>query len=136
MSQATNVDLVRRAIEAAIRRPPDLPTVNSLFDPEHELLQLTHGPESRTPHVGAVGFRDRRAQMDQAGAWRVEIDDAIAASDVRVVVLLRFLLRGERSRAQVEQRLGLLVTLRDGKLTRTETFPAWQDALAAAGLSV
>jgi hypothetical protein len=44
MSHATNLDLVRRAIEAAIRRPPDLPTVNSLFDPEHELLQLTYGP--------------------------------------------------------------------------------------------
>jgi hypothetical protein len=67
-----NVEIARRAFTAALGRPPDWPIVNALFDPEHELVQMTH-------FVG-------------------------------------------------------LVTTRDGRVTRTETLPSWEEALKAVGL--
>jgi hypothetical protein len=35
-----NVEIVRRATEAALRRPPDWNTVNALYHPRHELISL------------------------------------------------------------------------------------------------
>lgn len=132
MSQE-NVDLVRRALSAAISRPPDWPTVNALFDPAHELVQLAHFVEADT-HVGAKGFRDWRALADQAGDWRGEIGDARALPDARVAVQFCFQLTGGRSGAETELRMGLLVSVRDARVTRTETFPSWEDALEAVGM--
>ena len=44
-----NVELVRRAFEAGIRKPkPDFATVNALFDPDHELISFTSRVEGRS----------------------------------------------------------------------------------------
>jgi ketosteroid isomerase-like protein len=131
-----HVELVRRAIEAATRREPDWPTVNSLFDSEHELVQLTNFVDKEEgTRVGATGFRDWRALMAQTGDWRVEVDDARAAPDARVAVLMRLRVRGERSGAEVEEKLCLLCSVANEKITRTESFSGWQEALNAIGAS-
>jgi hypothetical protein len=127
-----NVELVCRALKAAFRRPPDWPTVNGLFDPEHEIVQLPHFIEGS--HVGAAGFRDWRTMAEQAGDWRGEIGDATDLPDGRVAVEFCFHLKGERSGVETELRMGLLVSTQDGKVTRTETVPTWADALKAGGL--
>jgi len=45
MSQA-NVEIVRRAYEAVIRKPkPDFATINDLYHPDHELISLISLPE-------------------------------------------------------------------------------------------
>jgi ketosteroid isomerase-like protein len=130
-----NVELVRRAVEAAIQRRPDWATVNALFDPQHELVQLTGFVDKEEgTGFGAAGFQDWRAMMDQAGDWRVEVDDARTAPDGRVAVLMRVLLKGERSGAQVEQTLCVLCSVANGKITRTESFTGWEEALKAVGL--
>jgi ketosteroid isomerase-like protein len=133
MSQE-NVEVVRRAIEAAARRPPDWDTVNSLFDPKHELLELTDFVDVEGARVGAAGFRGWRAMMDQTGDWRVEVEDAKAAPDGRIAVLVRFLLTGEHSGAQVEQKMCLLCKVQNGRITRTESFAGWEAPLNAVGL--
>jgi hypothetical protein len=131
MSQE-NVELVCRALKAALSRPPDWPTVNALFDPKHEIVQLPDFIEGA--HVGAKGFRDWRAMAEQAGDWRAEIGDATDLPDGRVAVQFCFKLKGGRSGAETELHMGLLVSTRNGKVARTETVPTWEDALKAAAV--
>jgi hypothetical protein len=49
-------------------------------------------------------------------------------------VLGLFWLTGEQSGAQAEQRIGLVVNVSNGMVTRTEAFPEWETALKAVGL--
>jgi len=49
-------------------------------------------------------------------------------------VFVRVRLRPTRSNALVENRIGHLWTMREGKATRLEVFPRREDALEAAGL--
>jgi hypothetical protein len=65
MSSA-NVDLARRAFQAAARRPPDWETVNATYDPEHELVSRFDQLEGGSSK-GASGFRDWMARMREAG---------------------------------------------------------------------
>jgi ketosteroid isomerase-like protein len=129
-----NVEIVRRAIEAAFHRPPDWDTVNTLFDPEHELISLISRVEIGSS-VGARGFADWRKRMDETGDWSIEIDEIRPAPDGRVVVLMRVKLHGRKSGAEVERHTAYLTTLRDGKIVRSEVFPTPEEALEAAGLS-
>jgi hypothetical protein len=55
MSQE-NVEIVRRASEAALRRPTDWDTVNALYHPEHQLISLTGRVEAAS-EVGDQGWR-------------------------------------------------------------------------------
>ena len=128
------MEIVRRAVEAAFRRPPDWDAVNALFAPEHELISLVSRVEGGTD-VGARGFADWRKRMDETGEWSVEFDEIRAAPDGRVVVLGRFKLYGRKSGAEVERDTANVVTLRDGKLVRTVAFATREEALEAAGLS-
>ena len=133
MSQE-NVDLVRRAVEAAVRHPPDWATINSLVDRKHELVEQTDFVEFQGTRVGEEGFLDWRAMMDQTGNWRVEVEDARAVPDGRVALLIRFLLKGEHSGARAEHKMCLLCRVEDGRITRTESFAGWDDPLKAVGL--
>jgi ketosteroid isomerase-like protein len=131
MSQE-NVEIVRRAFNAALSRPPDWPTVNELFDPRHELIQLSDFVEGA--YVGAKGFREWQAAADQAGEWRAEIGELRALPDGRVALQFVFRLTGGRSGAETERRMGMVVSIRHGKVQRTETFSRWDEALKAVGL--
>ena len=53
----------------------------------------------------------------------------------QIVVLLRFRARPSGAGAAIENRVGHLWTMRDGKAIRCETFPRREHALEAAGLS-
>src|SRR6476661_8910610 len=108
MSQE-NVEIVRRAFTAVLSRPPDWPTVNALFDSEHELLQLSDFIEGA--YVGAEGYCDWRVMADQAGDWRAEIGDVRASPDGRVALQFRFELKGGRSGIVAERRMGMVVSI-------------------------
>ncbi len=51
---------------------------------------------------------------------------------VNAVIAVRA--RGKHSGAPAEQRLGIVMTLRDGKVARSETYPSRAEALEAVGL--
>jgi hypothetical protein len=63
--------------------------------------------------------------------------DIAAASGERYVVEVRMTGRGRSSGIEIDQRLGLLYTLReqDGKVARVQMFPSRGAALEAAGLA-
>jgi ketosteroid isomerase-like protein len=129
-----NVEVVQRAIEAATRRPPDWATVNALFAPDHEYVSLTNWVARENQHTGVEGWRKWVARIEEIGTWSAEFYDYRVGSDGRVVVLGLFWLTGEQSGAQAEQRIGLVVNVSNGMVTRTEAFPEWETALKVVGL--
>jgi ketosteroid isomerase-like protein len=130
-----NVEIVRRAFAAAVRKPtPDFASVNALFDPDHELISLVRfrsGPGLR----GAQGFREWMADADETlGEWEAKLEGLMAIDESRVLFTVTFSGQGTRSGVPVEQRMGAVATVKDGKVTRSETFPSVEEALKAVGL--
>lgn len=66
--------------------------------------------------------------------WETEILDVLAAPEGRVVVRSRVETKGQRSGIPFEMEIGSVVTVRDGRIVRTEFFPSSADALEAVGL--
>lgn len=130
-----NVEIVRRATEAALSRPPDWDTLNALFDADHEFVALLGGVEGGEPYIGAAGWSGWMERMSEAGEWFTEIDGYRAAPDGRVVILFRFSLIGARSGVPTETRTATVVTLADGRIVRSEVFTTVEDGLKAAGLA-
>jgi ketosteroid isomerase-like protein len=118
-----NVEIARRAFEAAFRRPkPDFAAVNALFDPDHELVSQISQLEGET-FRGAVGFR---RYLDALGevwdSWVPEIEGVAEVDDDRVLLAVVF--KGlSRAGVPIEQRYATFVTVHDGRVTRTETRP-------------
>ena len=134
MSQE-NVELVRRAWEAASSKPPDWPVLNELYHPDH-VLESDWGAINNTAYRGASGFRDSLADQDQAwGEWKSELRDLIDAGGETVVVEARLVARGRQSAIPIDRVFGVLVTVQRGKIVRTRAFDSVQEALEAVGLS-
>jgi ketosteroid isomerase-like protein len=129
-----NVEIVRRGLTAAWRRPePDLDVVNALYDPDHVLVS-DWGIEGER-YLGARGFRDAMADMDTTWRdWLQEIEEILDAGDDEVVVLARLVARGQASGSPASHRWALVITLRDGKIAATRAFLDPDEALEAAGL--
>jgi ketosteroid isomerase-like protein len=134
MSQE-NVELVRRALEAGGRRPkPDFDTVNALYHPEHVFVAAISGVEGRS-YRGAKGFRDYLREMDEVWAereWRFERLEAIDAE--RVLAVGVFSGRSQLAGVPQQWPFANVVTVRDGKVVRTENYGSVESALEALGL--
>jgi ketosteroid isomerase-like protein len=127
-----NIEIVRRAIAAAIRKPkPDFMTVNALYDPEHELVTPISRLEGRTLR-GAEGFRGWLAGIGED--WETlthELERVDALDSERVLAATTFRGRSRRGGVSIAQQQGLVVTVRDGKVVRTEAYSSVDEALAA-----
>jgi ketosteroid isomerase-like protein len=106
------------------------------FDPgryladEAEFIPLM-GDRSRGPR----GFLGQITDMaDQFEAYEVKPERLREAGDV-VVADLRRKATSKRSPALIEDRFAQVFTLREGKVIRIESFPTFEEALEAAGLS-
>jgi hypothetical protein len=54
-----NIDLVRRGIEAALRRPkPDFAALDALYHPDHEFVSVVDFTLEGGSHRGMSGYRD------------------------------------------------------------------------------
>jgi ketosteroid isomerase-like protein len=84
------------------------------------------------------GREEMRAYWEQM--WEISAGlrmDPVEALDVggeRYVVVMRFGQRGKRSGADVEQRVALIYTLREGLIAQVDMFADRSDALRAVGL--
>jgi ketosteroid isomerase-like protein len=134
MSQQ-NVDIVRRALEAAFRRPkPDFATINDLFHPDHEFTSRIDALEGGS-HRGARGYRDWLLNTQDAVEWESTLEQVTAIDEDRVLGIVPISVRGRSSGiALKEERWGYIVTVRDGKIIRTEVYPTPEDAIEVAGL--
>jgi ketosteroid isomerase-like protein len=131
MSQG-NVEIVRRGIEAVFRRPkPDWATVNDLFHPGHEFISYLDALEGGK-HVGAQGYRDWLLSTEDAVEWTQRLEQVKEIDRERVLAIAPTRVRAKSSGiALQEQRLGWIMTVRGGKIVRTEAYGSPEEALKA-----
>jgi ketosteroid isomerase-like protein len=129
-----DVEIVRRAFEARYRRPdPDFATVNAIFSPEHEFISRIEALEGGSRR-GLRGYREWEKEMAETVDWESTFESAREIDDGRILVVLPTRLRGKQSGLEVDnQRLGAIVTVRDGTIVRTEVHSSPDAALEAAG---
>ena len=135
MSQE-NVEIAVQAWQAAVRRPkPDFTTVNALYDPAHEFVSLMNPMEGGRVLRGAQGYREYLTEMGEAlESWEARLEEATAIDEERVLLIWSGTLRGKRSGAPASQRGAAMLTVRNGKVTRTENYSSRDQALEAANL--
>ena len=134
MSQE-NVEIVRAAVEATMRRPkPDWETMNALFHPDHEFLPRDVGLVGGGVR-GAQGYREWLTSISETLEWEAKLAEVTEIDHERVLAVTPTKFRGKQSGAETEQRIAAVVTVREGKVVRTELFQSPEQALEAAGLS-
>jgi hypothetical protein len=70
---------------------------------------------------------------EDAFDWETRVEEVRAIDDARVLAVTPTIIR-TRSGVSLEQRMGAVVTVREGKVMRTELYPSPEEALEAAGL--
>jgi ketosteroid isomerase-like protein len=129
-----NVEVVRRAWEAATSKPPNWPVVNALYHREHELI-TNWGGVNDTVYRGAGGFEASLLDQDETwDDWRQELLGIVDAGNDSVVLETRLVGRGKHSAIPIDASYGVVVTLREGRIVRTQAYDSLEAALDAAGL--
>ena len=127
-----NVETVRR-VNAAFSSG-DIERVLALLHPDFETAvgpELSPEPDAYRGHDGVRRYFDSfQDVMDQIRFDPLHLRDAGAS----VVVSLRLSARGRSSGIRVEQHLGQVWTVHDGKAIRVRSFVSFREALEAAGL--
>jgi ketosteroid isomerase-like protein len=131
MSQE-NVEKVRAGYEAFSRR--DLDAALADIDPEIEWHQSSAFPDARTFH-GHEGVRQFFEQVFDIFDESDFIPEEIIDLGDQIVVVHRFVGRGQGSRVPVEVSETSIWTLQKGKAIRQEAFTTKAEALDAVGLS-
>jgi ketosteroid isomerase-like protein len=125
-----NVDLVRRSFEAwndeGVEAMPRFWVEDGAFEDPPEL------PDSSV-------YQGLGAVMERLRALNAVLPQSLLLEDLRshgdqVVVLMRFQGSGSESGVPVDQPMGVVVSVTDGKIRRMRTFLSHDDALAAVGL--
>ena len=127
------VEIARRAYEAGTRQPkPDFATVNALYHPDHELVTPLSRLEGAS-YSGKAGFGEwLGSRPEDWDSMTFRLDDARAIDRERVLLATTFAGRGRRGGVDIEQRQGLIVTVRDGRVVRTEAYNSVDEAKAAS----
>lgn len=87
-----------------------------------------------TTYRGAAGFREwLTSRPDDWDSMAFRVDEARAIDEARVLLAGTFTGRSRRGGVPVVQEQGLIVTVEDGKVTRTEAYNSVNEALSAAG---
>jgi ketosteroid isomerase-like protein len=87
------------------------------------------------PYCGPQGFQQWIGEIDeQFREWRIAVEDWRDVGD-DVVALGRIHLRGRTSAVELDQEVGAILEVRDGKLLRLRLFASTEETLDAAGLS-
>jgi ketosteroid isomerase-like protein len=130
-----NVEVIRRTLEAWQCDDFDgwLCGIDSSVEWYAVLQRLVEGTESvYRGHEGMRRFwRDYR---DELAGFEIEAQELRDVGDDRVLLLARIWWRGPASGIKVESPLGMVITVRDGKMIRSFDYLSHQEALKAVGL--
>lgn len=138
-----NVELVTRAVRAATARPkPDFATMNALFHPDHVFVPRNTFDTDEVR--GARGYQAHLREQGQAGlseapaeaavSWEADLEGAVDVSGDKVLCVVSARFRGSASGAELSERQWVVVTVRDGQVSRTEMYSDPAEALEAVGL--
>ena len=128
-----NIELVRSGLQAGAKRPkPDFDTINTVYHPDHVFVPAA---VETTEVKGGAGYKAWLEEEGKMMPWTMEFEGAVEIGARTVLAETTMQFHGESSEIDIEQRLWLLVTVADGKITRTEAYVTPSAALEAAGLS-
>jgi ketosteroid isomerase-like protein len=131
-----NVEIVREVMELMNRAASGGQTgADALLDRFAADVRIDMSRRVFNPDVyeGHDGLRRLGAEVQEVwGEFRIEPEQFVDAGD-RVIVIEVRLGRGSGSGVEVEQRSGVIWTLRDGKVVGMETDLDPEEALEAAG---
>ena len=132
-----NVEIVRRGIEAAIRMPkPDFATLNALYHPDHEFVSVVDSTLEGGVHHGMSGYRDWLLGVEETVQSRSRLERVTEIDEERVLAIAPTRHKGRSSGVALdEERMACIVTVRDGKIIRTEVYPSAEQALTAVRLT-
>jgi ketosteroid isomerase-like protein len=128
-----NVEALRRGFNAM--NVGDMSSILAFVDPAFEAVipaALSAEPDTYRGHDGVRRYFE--SFQDAMGEIRFEADRIWDAGD-RVVVALRLTAKGKKTGIPVEQELGQVWTIREGKAVRVESYVALSEALECVGLS-
>src|SRR5262245_13324708 len=93
-------------------------------------------PDDRGPIRGKRALRAYLEDwIDTFDGYRIEPVELIDGGDDRVVAVLRFGGRAKRSGIEVDQTMGVVFEIRDGRIARGREYATRDEALEAAGMS-
>ena len=131
--ESPNVKLIRTAFDrwnAGDREPP-----LELIDPEVEIQTAIGDAFKGEPFRGHEGAREWLAALDENfETWDLAAEQFIERGET-IVALGRIRARGRGSGVELDQDVGWVFQIRDGKMLRLQTFLDREEALAAAGMS-
>jgi ketosteroid isomerase-like protein len=128
----TELEVVARSVQAFNRR--DLEALLDTFDPAVELSPFSAQLTGAT-YRGEAGVRQWLDDIaDEWSEWRVVLDEVRPIGD-RVLSLGRVLARGRETGVDVEVPAAFVSTVRDGRITRLDSFGDAARALAEAGVA-
>jgi ketosteroid isomerase-like protein len=111
----------------------DMERVVALSDEDLEFRSLIAASEGRV-YRGLSGLRAWQREIDSTlDGYHAEVEEVHAGGD-RVVVVMSMRGRGKSSGVPIDQRLGQLWHLRDGRPWRNDVYRDPAEALRAAGL--
>ena len=122
------MEIVRRVYAAWERG--DVPGPSELLDPGVEYVNPAGAIEPGTRRGLGEFTQALQKVFESYEYWRADMEKAEAIGD-RVVVVVRYRLRGRGSGVEIEGRESALWTVRDGKVVRYEWFHGPDDAAAA-----
>ena len=126
-----NVEVVRSALASFDR---SLDRVAEFWDPEIDWRAIEGAPDD----IGV--FKGHEAMRRYYGQWydtfddiQVETEELLDAGE-QIVAMVRAVGRMKGSGANIDMRLGIVYTVRDGLIVRGREYPSREEALEAAGL--
>jgi ketosteroid isomerase-like protein len=137
------LELATRAIRAVSARPkPDFATMNEVFHPDHVFVPVFRQLEGEEFH-GARGAQQffessgvHTETSDAPMSWEgSDFEGAVDVGNHKVLVVANARYHGSASGIEFEQRFWVVMTVRDGRIARTETYTDPAAALATVGLS-
>jgi ketosteroid isomerase-like protein len=135
MSQE-NVEVIRSGIEAFNREDIGALAAVSADDLEiHPATETALLGEEQAPYRGTEAWSTYFAVMRETWqVWRIEDAEVFDAGDDRVAAVFRITGTGRESGAPVEHQVGIVYTLRGGKVRRLDGYLDPRRALEAVGL--
>jgi len=129
-----NVEAVRRLIES--NQSGDLEaaarTIEAVTHPQGEYIRVTAAFEPYTYRGRGWPGQYLADLADVWGTWSSEAEDVLEVAPDTVVATIRFSATGKESGAPIEERLGFVAILLEGKVLRAKTYSSRGEALKAA----
>jgi ketosteroid isomerase-like protein len=129
-----SAEIVRRAYEAW--NGDDMDAFFAIVSP-----QVEWWPSEQSPEPGPFRGRDEldafmRSYFDSFEEIRFELEDVVPGAEPdQVLVVLTLHTRGKGSGVEVDIRIGHVLTVQDGKVTRGRVYTDPDEARRAAGLT-